>query len=487
MGEIWLAHHRGPAGFERLVVLKRIITGPDDDPSMLSMFLDEARIVSQLHHPNVVQVTELGQDGPSFYLAMEYLAGQTLSRIARRLFERQQAVPTRFALEVIRDAARGLGYAHRRRGPDGKRLEIVHRDVSPQNILVTYEGQTKVLDFGIATAMGRGTRTSTGILKGKVAYMSPEQALGQKLGPQADVFALGTVLFELVSASRLHQGADDIAILRRLMSGEPLPRVTQRVRVDARLDALIASAMAWDVADRFEDGEVLADAIERLLRQMPAGVNELSPREVMHDAFATEVAQLPELNRVVHETPSKRSSDSLPSKAIPADGSRARRGLLAAAAVLLLLAGATVALLSSRQADGQPPPSPAVAMLAPAAERAPLVVEPPPPTAPVDAGASAAVEAVADAGAVAVAPPAADAGAAGSADARVRSGKVSLQTEPWTKVFYGKRLLGETPLFDVALPAGRQRLRLVNPDEGIDTVIEVEVPGNGTVAKRLVL
>ena len=498
MGEIWLAHHQGPAGFARLVVLKRIITSPDDDPSMLSMFLDEARIVSQLHHPNVVQVIELGQDGSSYYLVMEYLAGQTLGRVARRLRERGLSIPNALTLEVIADAARGLGYAHRRKTSDGQPLEIVHRDVSPQNIFVTYEGHTKVLDFGIASAAGRGTRTATGILKGKVAYMSPEQALASTLGPQVDVFALGVMLFELVTNSRLYQGADDIAILRKLVSGEALPRARDRVRLDPRLDDLIATAMAWDPLDRFADGEVMAEALDDYRKSLSPEQHTVPIRTAMRDAFTQEIEQLPDFQRVTQVTPSRSSSESLPSRGPPPSSPPRRTKVWVGGAVGGVLLIATVVGVGMRSTEAhetvaaRTPPSP----LTPVTIAAP--VDAGAAASPDDAGARVVEQRPVDAGEISIVEPSAvDAGAprapvvvaqqTGGTAKLVHKGKLSLETEPWTKVYLGKRLLGETPLLEVPLPAGPHRLRLQNAEEGVDAVIEVDIVADGVTVKRLAL
>jgi serine/threonine-protein kinase len=516
MGEIWLATQPGPGGFERLVVLKRIITTPDDDPSMLTMFLDEARIASQLHHPNVVQVTELGRDGESLYLAMEYLAGQALGRVARRALERSRELPVRLSLEIVADAAKGLGYAHRKKDRDGHALDIVHRDVSPQNIFVTYEGHTKVLDFGIATVRGRSTRTATGVLKGKVAYMSPEQALGGALGPPVDVFALGVVAFELLTHSRLHGRADDIAIIGKLVSSEPFPRVRDRARVDTRLDALIAKAMALDPHERFADGLEFAEALDEYLRSSAVVPGDVPLRQFMQSVFAEEIQRLPEFEKSTQLTPSSVSSSnrSLPQSEPPVPAPPSRRGPLLAVGVLGLAAvGAVGGVLAMQQSTSVTRPEPRVVLPpvavvvvdagAAVAPPEPRVVLPPVAVAVVDAGAAVVppertepvVGALADAGvapvgeALAVALPveSVDAGAAApaaGAKAVARRGRLSLECDPWARVYLGKRLLGETPLIEVALPAGRQRLRLSNPDEHLDVVVEVDVVADEVVVKR---
>ena len=206
MGEVWLARQGEAGGFERLVALKRVLAGADADSAAMTMFLDEARIAAQLQHPNIVQVFDFGRDAGSVFLVMEYLAGQTVGRLKRRLLEVEEPLSPSLAVAIVSAAARGLGYAHRRTSLEGQPLKIVHRDVSPQNLFVAYDGEVKVLDFGIALAAGRLGRTMEGTIKGKVAYMSPEQTAGGALPVTgaADVFALGIVLFELVTGSRYY-------------------------------------------------------------------------------------------------------------------------------------------------------------------------------------------------------------------------------------------------------------------------------------------
>ncbi|MDP1918565.1 MAG: serine/threonine-protein kinase, partial [Myxococcales bacterium] len=169
MGEVWLARQGEAGGFERLVALKRVLAGADADSAAMTMFLDEARIAAQLQHPNIVQLFDFGRDAGSVFLVMEYLAGQTVGRLKRRLLEVEGPLSASLAVTIISAAARGLGYAHRRTSLEGQPLKIVHRDVSPQNLFVTYDGEVKVLDFGIALAAGRLGRTMEGPIKGKVA------------------------------------------------------------------------------------------------------------------------------------------------------------------------------------------------------------------------------------------------------------------------------------------------------------------------------
>jgi eukaryotic-like serine/threonine-protein kinase len=203
MAEIWLARVSGMAGFEKLVVIKRLLDKLAIDSDYVEMFLDEARINARLTHSNIVQVLELGQVEGKYFMAMEFVPGLSVSQVGKRATKQLGTVPQEVACGIIAQACSGLHYAHEKTMPDGSPLNIVHRDVSPQNLIVTYEGLVKVLDFGIAKADHRQSQTRTGLVKGKFSYMSPEQCLGQGLDRRSDVFALGIVLFELCTARRL--------------------------------------------------------------------------------------------------------------------------------------------------------------------------------------------------------------------------------------------------------------------------------------------
>lgn len=472
MGEIWLARQTGAAGFDRLVVLKRVIQSNDDDPANLTMFLDEARIASQLHHPNIVQIFELQNLGPSVFLVMEYLPGQTVSRLARRTAELGKLLPPGISVTIVAAAARGLGYAHRRKDLDGRAMQIVHRDVSPQNLFVTYDGQVKLLDFGIALAAGRMAKTSTGTLKGKVAYMSPEQALGEPLTGASDVYALGIVLFEALTGTRYYGKADEVGILRQLAMKTPPVLPSSRARIDAELEAIVVRALAPEPAERFSDGQVFFEALDGWLRTHPVATGALE--SAMSAVFSDELRTLVEVHRLASLTPAS-ASNSMPH----APGARpppSRRTALGVGALALFIGGAVmVALLSAR---GVPNPAPEPA----------LVMQPePPPIAQlrpdeVDGGAvPTAAEAVAAVELV-------DAGLERPRGVRApvaTTGRLTLDTEPWTGVFLGKRKLGDTPLIDFTLPAGSHRLRLVNAEEHLDTIIEVTIKPRETTEKRL--
>src|ERR1700733_10941256 len=197
MASVWLARMRGKRGFEKLVAIKTIKAELVDDPRFEEMFLDEARIASGIAHPNVAQIIDLGEKSGVLYLVMEWVDGESLAKVRKFAVKARIRIPLGLSLRIIADACAGLHAAHELKGPDGELLGVVHRDVSPQNILIGTAGAVKVIDFGIAKAQNRlGTRTRTGVVKGKVQYMAPEQAQGYAHDRRIDVWALGVCLYE---------------------------------------------------------------------------------------------------------------------------------------------------------------------------------------------------------------------------------------------------------------------------------------------------
>ncbi len=534
MGEIWLALDRTGLQVERLVVIKRVLRSSDDDPQHVTLFFDEARIASQLHHPNVVQVFTMGDADGSPYLVMEYLPGQSLGRVVRAFAKHGARVPHEVAARIIADAARGLGYAHRRKGLDGRALRIVHRDVSPQNVLVTYDGHVKVLDFGIAVAEGRMTKTATGLVRGKIAYMSPEQAQGEPLDASADVFSLGVILWELLTGKRLHGEADDLGVLRKLAMETaelPDPRALEP-SIEAGLAAIVVRAMRRLPLGRYADGAELCEALDAWLHAQPP----VSLERAMAAVFGEEIAALPELQQAVVPTPSTPlTNGTVTIEARPAPGpepvapaaprapSGARVGLLALAAALFV---AIIVGVRSR-ADSQTvdagvvvpqvaaaSPVPAFAHDSGAAELGPAVEEGSPTAdelsvrlaqlrarGPADSSRLEAFTTTLDelsrALAVATTRREREDLATRLAALEVAQkprpvkqaplaalGSLSLDTEPWTRVFLGRRSLGETPLVEQAVPAGALRLRLVNEAEGIDTLVDLKVTAGQLTTKQ---
>src|SRR5256714_1126993 len=218
MGIVYVAAAQGPAGFSKLVALKELRPDLVEDDEFLTMFLEEARMAARLNHPNIVQTNDVDESHGRHFIAMEYLEGRSLYHVVKR-FGTRGGFPQRMALSVLRDVLSALDYAHELTGFDGKPLGFVHRDVSPHNIFLTFEGHTKVIDFGIAKARDSSLETKTGVLKGRANYMAPEQLL-RRADRRSDIFSVGAVLFEVLSGRRLWQGMGEIEILAALTRGE---------------------------------------------------------------------------------------------------------------------------------------------------------------------------------------------------------------------------------------------------------------------------
>jgi serine/threonine-protein kinase len=291
MAEVFLAVVRGPAGFNKLVVIKQIRPQLAEDPEFLGMFLDEARLAARLSHPNVVQTNEVGQEGERYFIAMEYLEGQPLNRVLHRL-SRAGGLPLPLHLRVISEVLSGLHHAHELTDYDGTALGVVHRDITPHNIFVTYDGQVKVVDFGIAKALNSSSETRTGVLKGKVAYMAPEQARGERVDRRADIFSVGVLLWEAATGKRLWKGVPDITILQRLLSGEiPSPR-TVKADIADKLEEIIMKALAHQRDNRYETALDLQGDIETYLETLDDRVSTRELGKLVTKHFETDRAKI---------------------------------------------------------------------------------------------------------------------------------------------------------------------------------------------------
>jgi len=277
MGIVYLAMIQGPGGFNKLVVVKELKPEFVEEPAFLTMFLDEARLAARLNHPNIVQTNEVGNDGDRYFMAMDYLDGRGLDQVRRRTKVAGFGLSVSMQLRVICDMLAGLEYAHNLPDFDGSPLHIVHRDVSPQNVFITFDGQVKLLDFGIAKTSDSLHETHAGVVKGKVAYMSPEQARGQKVDARADVFSAGVLLWEALTGKRMREGKNDQEKLWALVSAD-IPRASSvRPSVPPELDRICAQAMALDLDERYPSAGALQHDLERYLTA--TGTN-VSAREV---------------------------------------------------------------------------------------------------------------------------------------------------------------------------------------------------------------
>jgi serine/threonine protein kinase len=259
MAEVFLARQEGVAGFRRLAVVKRLLPQFSSMPNVAEMLLDEARIAAQLSHPNIVQIYELNKEDGQYFIAMEFVDGCDLATLARIERRRKSRIPIRLALRVIAEAAMGLDYAHRQVGLNGLPLNLVHRDVSPHNILCSREGAVKVTDFGIAKAVGKEQVTEVGVVKGKVHYMSPEQYTGGDVDKRSDIFSLGVVLYQLTTGRLPRVSKNGQLNMRQVTEGR-IPRPVE-IRQDypEDLDEIVMRALAQNPDDRYQDCASLRD------------------------------------------------------------------------------------------------------------------------------------------------------------------------------------------------------------------------------------
>jgi serine/threonine-protein kinase len=479
MAEVFLARMHGVGGFAKLLVIKRMLPHLNDDPEFHEMFLNEGRVTARLSHSNICQVFELGEVDGEVFLAMEYLEGLAWSDLVK-LLPRGRGVELRVAATVLGQICEGLRYAHEYSDVDGTRMPIVHRDVSPQNLFITTEGVCKLLDFGVSKVLTEGSRTRTGMLKGKLPYMAPEQIRGEPIDVRADVFSIGVVLWESLTGERLFQRDSDYHIWRAITE-EEIPRVTARVPgLPAQIDSVIARALERDLARRYPSIRAFAadlrDAADRvggtfdaatlsqILKSLGAGKlaerNEKVSRAIGRPARASDPPPLPVA--ITQTLPVIEQSDTH-SIALRDASVKLRRkprgwriavaaGLLGAAAVIAAVlwpgestptVAATVTedahvmvVVASTDAAVAAEPEAEIVVEEPETPAKPRMIrrtkkkpEPPP------------VEAVVE-----------------------EPGFYSVDSKPYATIFIDDKSFGETPLFKVQLPAGKHRVRAVTSE-----------------------
>jgi tRNA A-37 threonylcarbamoyl transferase component Bud32 len=294
MADVFLAAALGPSGFHKEVVIKALRPELAESEDFLEMFMDEARLAARMRHPNVVQTLEVAREDGVHYMVLEYYEGQTLDRLTRR--REGEGLPLGIALHIVREVASALDYAHTLVDVQGKPMGVVHRDVSPQNIMIGYEGRVRLLDFGVAKASSHTSETRAGDFKGKIAYMAPEQAGGFPVDARTDLYALGVVLFEMVSGKRLWGGVPDASVAARLLAGK-LPPLTFDESVPAEVRGLLARMMATDPNDRFPSAAALRGSVEALMEQLTARVDDRQLGAMMLATFGDEREALREAVR----------------------------------------------------------------------------------------------------------------------------------------------------------------------------------------------
>ncbi|HWE26747.1 MAG TPA: serine/threonine-protein kinase, partial [Polyangia bacterium] len=284
MAEVFRAVYQGAHGFEKQVAVKRILPVFDGARDFVAMFVDEARIASSLTHVNIVQVSDFGELDGTYYLAMELVDGVDLGRLREAASRRGLRIPAPIVAYVVAEAARGLAYAHDKRGPDGASLGIVHRDVSPQNVLVSYSGEVKIADFGIAKATGKLHKTESGAVMGKIRYMSPEQINGEPLDGRSDVFALGVIFWELCVGAPLWNGDNPGAVSDQVKNAKVEPPSRRGRDLPGEIDRIALKALERQRDARYGRAADLA-------RELSAWLSQAAPSLTREDvgAFVAEV------------------------------------------------------------------------------------------------------------------------------------------------------------------------------------------------------
>jgi len=289
MAEVFIAKAFGVEGFERILAIKKILPSMAEDEEFITMFIDEARISVQLNHANIVHIHELGKYDETYFIAMEYVAGRDIRTLLELYRKRKERMPVAQAVFLASKMCEGLDYAHRKKDARGQDLNIIHRDVSPQNILCSYEGEVKIIDFGIAKAANRSQKTKAGILKGKFGYMSPEQVRGLPIDRRSDIFAVGVILYEMLTGEKLFVGESDFSTLEKVRNAEVPPLQEINPQVPAGLEQVIRKALAREVEDRYQWP---SDLQEDLMRFLMAGDAIYSGKHLsafLKEAFAEEL------------------------------------------------------------------------------------------------------------------------------------------------------------------------------------------------------
>jgi hypothetical protein len=297
MAELFKAQQRGVQGFQKIVAIKRILPHLSDNEDFVTMFIDEAKLAAQLTHPNIVQIFDLGKAGNSYYIAMEYVNGRDLRTLLRKAREFGLPFPEAVAGFVLMKVAAALDYAHRKKGFDDRELKLVHRDISPQNVLISQEGAVKLVDFGIAKAVSKASHTVAGALKGKLLYMSPEQAMGQALDNRSDLYSLGLVLFEMLTGERCFQADSELGVLEKVRLGRVQDVTVLNPQVSREMAAIVTKSLQKHVDHRYPSARFMERDLRELLMKQGHIPTEHDVAEYVH-ALLTGTRE--DVERVMH-------------------------------------------------------------------------------------------------------------------------------------------------------------------------------------------
>jgi len=310
MAEIFLARESGAAGSSRQLVIKRVLPHVVNDKVFVGMFEDEARLAMRLNHPNICHIYEFGEAEGTYFIAMEWINGVDVRKLVRRASS-DGGVPVEYAARIFSDVAGALHYAHNATDEVGRPLRIVHRDVSPQNVMVSFDGVPKLLDFGIAKAATHVTKTSAGVVKGKFAYMAPEQCLGKEIDERADVFALGICMYESLVGKTLFGRKTEVETMRAILEGEPPPPPSQRrPDVPPALDSIIMGALARSRRDRWQSAADVQLALERFLVDARQPVRHTQLSDYLRRLFQEDIQRGPVVDSTLFGPPKRRGGSA---------------------------------------------------------------------------------------------------------------------------------------------------------------------------------
>ena len=291
MAEVFLARRTGLKGFEKLLAIKRILPQFSENEEFISMFIDEAKLAAQLNQRNIVQIYDFGNQQGAYYIAMEYVSGKDVRSIVKRSIEKQKRMPIGQCAYIITEAAKGLEYAHNFKDHSGTSLQLIHRDISPQNILVSYEGEVSLADFGIAKAASKSTETRAGVLKGKILYMSPEQAWGKPIDKRSDLYSLGVVLYELITYRKIFDADSEFSMLEKVRNAqvEFPPEIFEKV--PRPIFQILKKALGKDPGERYQSAHEMHVNLENYLHTTRETASERTLAGYLKNLFQEEIEE----------------------------------------------------------------------------------------------------------------------------------------------------------------------------------------------------
>ncbi len=306
MAEVFLARQEGLEGFEKTICIKRIRPHLSSQPNFVQMFLNEAKLAAQLNHPNVVQIYDLGRVNDSYFIAMEYISGRDMSRIIPKAEKAGISFPMIYALRIASNVCEGLYFAHTKGDAYGNPLNIVHRDITPENILVSFSGTVKIVDFGIAKANTQLEQTRAGEIKGKLSYMSPEQCMGHQLDARSDIFSFGSVIYEWITGYKLFTGENEMAILKSIIDGKIYPPSYFKEDVPEAVERILMKALEKDKTKRYQSAWEMQFDIDTYLASSEFTPSNIHLSNFLKQIFGDEIEREKEL-LVKHKEESERS------------------------------------------------------------------------------------------------------------------------------------------------------------------------------------